>query len=81
MTIEQGSHKVSDGYVVTETIGYDVTCQSLSVLRHVTVWGGVVDATVEGLLPDRNYTCDITAISKCGLGSTTTITVTTAGSG
>ena len=80
MTIEQELYS-SSGYIVTETIGYDVACHLLSLLRRVTVWGSVVNVTVDKLLPGRNYTCNIIAISKCGHGNTTTITVTTPGSG
>lgn len=81
MAIEQGSHDVPDGYVVIETIGYDVTCWSLSVLRNVAVWGSVVNVTIDNLLPDVQYECDITIINEFGRGRIATISVTTSPSG
>lgn len=81
LAIEQGSHDVPDGYVVTETIGYDVTCRSSSVLSHVAVWGSVVSVTIDKLSPDQEYSCDIVAINKFGIGNTTSVIVTTRSSG
>ena len=81
LALQQGSHDVPDGYVVTETIGYDVTCQSLSVLSHVAVWGSLVNVTIDKLSPDQEYSCDIIAINKFGTGNTTNVIVTTPSSG
>ena len=81
LAIEEGSHDVPDGYVVTETIGYDITCRLLSVLSHVAVWGSVVNVTIDKLSPDQEYNCVVVAINKFGAGNTTSISVTTSSSG
>jgi len=81
LAIEQGSRDVPDGYVVIETIGYDVTCWSPSVLSNVAVWGSVVNVTVDKLLPDEQYKCDINVINKFGRGNFVTVSVTTSPSG
>lgn len=81
IAIDQGSHDPPNGYVAVETIGYDVTCRSRSVLSNLAVWGSVVTITVDKLLPEEEYACDIVAINKYGVGSITAITVTTPPSG
>ena len=81
LAIEQGSPDVPDGYVVTETIGYDVTCRSSSVLSRIAVWGSVVSVTIDKLSPDQEYSCDIVAINKFGIANSTSIIVTTRSSG
>lgn len=81
MAIEQGSHDVPVGHVVVETIGYDITCRSKSVLSHVAAWGSDVNVTVDKLLPDQEYTCDILIVNKHDNRNFVTITVTTLSSG
>ena len=78
MVIDQ---HVPDDRVATETVGYDITCQSSSTLRSAAVWGVVVNVTVDKLLPNEHYTCNIAVINKHGTGKVATINITTLPSG
>lgn len=81
MTIDQGSHDVPDNHVIVENIGYNVTCWSSSTLNNVVVWGSVVNVTVDKLLPNQQYSCNIISINKLGTGRVGTVDITTSPSG
>lgn len=79
MAIE--SHDVPDGYVAMETFGYEVTCWSSSVTRNAAAWGGVVEVTIDKLLPGQNYSCSVIVINTSGNSKSDTFTITTLASG
>ena len=81
MSVVEGSHETPPGYIVTETIGYEVTCHAVLTTTSVLGWGSIVNVTVDGLTPYSEYRCDIAGINTYGVGDTTSITVTTMSSG
>jgi len=81
MSVVEGSHDTPLGYIVAETIGYEVTCHTVSTTTNVLGWGSIVNMTVDGLTPYSEHRCDIAAINTYGVGDNTTIIVTTSSSG